>query len=197
MKQLNRWRGRFGAEYTRRNDVEWSSRIPIFERIMDGLEIESVLEVGCNKGHNLLAIYDIIGDKKIYGIEPNHYARTLAQEEGLNVIDGDICDIPFKKDYFDLVFTYGVLIHLPEHSLPTALNELYMTSKRYIVLAEYFSEEDEMIPYRGYDDMLWKRNFPRWFLSQSWPIWSPSGPVNLIHTGFEEEGRITWWVFEK
>ena len=192
MKQLNRWKDNFGDEYTRRNVVDWRSRIPIFERILDGLEIDSVLEVGCNRGHNLLAIHDIIGDKEIYGIEPNGYARSLAQREGLDVINGDICDIPFKDGYFDLVFTYGVLIHIPENMLPRALNELYCVSRHYIVLAEYFSEKDEVIHYRGYDDMLWRRNYLEWFLSQTFP-----NSVTLIRSGFEKKGRITWWVFKK
>lgn len=191
MKQLNRWKDSFGDEYTRRNVIDWRARVPIFERIMGGLEIDSVLEVGCNRGHNLLAIYDIIGDRTIYGIEPNRYARSLAQREGLDVIDGSVCDIPFKDGYFDLVFTYGVLIHVPEHLLPCALNELYTVSGQYILLAEYFSEEDELIHYRGYNDMLWKRNFPKWFLSQNFPR------VDLIRSGFEIEERIDWWVFKK
>ena len=66
---------------------------------------------------------------------------------------------PKKK--FDLAFTSGVLIHLPPNKLKYAYNVLYNSSKKYILVSEYFNDYPEQVIYRGHKNKLFKRDFAK------------------------------------
>lgn len=196
-EQLNVWKGDFGDAYTDRVCKDWRTRLPAFQHMLDGLPIKRVLEVGCNRGHNLVALVEVLGeDSDVVGIEPNQYALELARASSVKVgvLHGHSFDIPFKDEYFDLVFTAGVLIHISLADLPATLAEIYRVSKRYILTIEYFAEEETVIHYHGHDNLLWKRNFLKHFQTQ-FP------DLVLIHSGYwgREDGfdRTNWWLFEK
>tara|TARA_Y100000588_G_C14255554_1_gene925267 strand:- start:2663 stop:3259 length:597 start_codon:yes stop_codon:yes gene_type:complete len=195
--QLNAWEGKFGEAYTDRNVVDWRTRIPAFREMVGGLEISQVLEIGCNRGHNLVALEEILGNNvDLVGIEPNPHALKIVRTENskLDAIKGDIFDIPFKDGYFDFVFTACVLIHIDKSELPKALSEIYRVSSRYILAVEYFAEEETTIHYRGHDDLLWKRNFLKHYQKQF-----PG--LLLVRSGYwgPEDGfdRTNWWLLEK
>ena len=88
----------------------------------------------------------------------------------------------------------ALYIHVSLKDLPSALSEIHRVSRRYIVAMEYFAEEETVIPYRGSEDLLWKRNFLKHYQTQ-FP------DLKLVATGFLgiEEGwdRQTWWLLEK
>src|SRR5215212_5929034 len=80
-QQLDTWRGDFGEAYTDRNQIDWRTRLPGFREVLAGLELPRVVEVGCNRGHNLIALSELLGEtSEIIGIEPNRYARELARQ---------------------------------------------------------------------------------------------------------------------
>jgi pseudaminic acid biosynthesis-associated methylase len=195
--QLETWKGSFGTEYTDRNAVDWRSRVPLFQRMLKRTSFRTVLEVGCNRGHNLRALQKILGPKaRVMGIEPNPYARALAHVAAplAEVIAGDICHLPLKNRSVDLAFTWGVLIHVPFESLGIALQEIHRVSSTYALAVEYFAEEETAIRYRGHDNLLWKRNFLRHY-QERFPR------LRLLeegHWGPEVgEDRVSWWLFEK
>lgn len=195
--QLDVWRGRFGREYTDRNVVAWRSRVPAFREALAGLSIRRVLEVGCNRAHNLVALAELLGvDAQIVGIEPNRYAleRGRAAHARAAILQGAGFDLPFHDRAFDLVFTAGVLIHVPLDSLPQALAEMHRVSRRYLLAVEYFGEQETPVPYRGEEGLLWRRDFPTHFRSQ-FP------DLGLVRSGFWDQAlgfdRTTWWLFEK
>lgn len=157
MSQLQEWKGSFGRDYTDRNVVDWTDRYHGFRELLDGLVVGSVLEIGCNRGHNLDALHEL--GVNAYGVEPGDYARGIAQSRGLDVIAGDIYNIPAAGHSVDLVFTSGVLIHVPPERLTEAIDELARTSRRYLLAIEYHSDTDEEITYQGMDGMLWRRNY--------------------------------------
>ena len=197
MEQLDAWKGEFGKAYTDRNVVDWQSRQPAFHYMLDGLPIHRVLEAGCNRGHNLIALKHILEeDSEVVGIEPNPYALAIAQSVvlGSDVSEGNIFSIPFLDDSFDLVFTAGVLIHISLNELPHAMAEIYRVSRRYIMAVEYFSESEEVIDYRGHSNLLWKRDFPAHYKSL-FP------DLAIIRSGYWGVGetfeRANWWMFEK
>jgi pseudaminic acid biosynthesis-associated methylase len=196
-QQLVVWEGDFGTEYTDRNVIDWHVRLPAFRQMLEGLEIQRVLEVGCNRGHNLLALANLLGDAgEIVGIEPNRHALGEARAacSPAAALYGHAMDIPFKNGVFDLVFTAGVLIHIPLSDLPVAMQEICRVSRRYVLAIEYYAQEETVIPYRGRTDLLWKRDFlqhyrqqcPRLSLIRS-GYWGPD-------VGFD---RTHWWVMEK
>lgn len=195
--QLRVWENEFGRAYTDRNVIDWSARLTAFANILQGLPVKLVLEVGCNRGHNLVALADILDpDTDIIGVEPNRYALELARQASskVGVLHGHAFDIPFKDGYFDLVFTAGVLIHISLADLPLALAEIYRVSRRYILAIEYFAETETVIQYRGYDNLLWKRNFVHCYQSQ-FPDLALRGNGYLgAEQGFD---RSHWWLMEK
>jgi len=194
---LDTWEGKFGKDYTDRNVIEWRERLDAFKEVLSGLPIQSILEVGCNRGHNLLSLTELLpADSQVVGIEPNQYAREIARAASakIGVLEGNAYDLPFKDGYFDVVFTAGVLIHISPSNLQTAISEIYRVSKRYILAIEYFSEEEEIVNYRGHTDLLWKRNFLKIY-QQAFD------DLKLIRNGYwgDEKGffRSHWWLFEK
>jgi pseudaminic acid biosynthesis-associated methylase len=195
-KQLDAWQGQFGKEYTERNAIDWRVRLPAFRTMIEGLGVRRVLEVGCNRGHNLVALRQVLGDRaELAGVEPNPHALELAQATGVaDFRAGTIYELPFADGSFDLVFTAGVLIHIPPESLPAALAEMHRCSRRYLLAVEYAAEEETVVPYRGHGDLLWKRDFLREY--QAHFPW-----LGLVRQGYwgKDDGfdRTTWWLLEK
>lgn len=93
----------------------------------------------------------------------------------------------------DLVFTCTVLIHIAPNDLLSALSNLYKTSKRYILIMEYYWPTVKQMEYRGLKNALWKRDYGSIFLENF--------SVELIETGYLDSrdgfDRVTWWLFEK
>lgn len=196
-KQLDEWRGDFGKAYTDRNVVDWRTRVGALQGILGGLEIMSVLEIGCNRGHNLAALRDVLGPAcSVAGVEPQEYARSIAHQDfpDSEVREGTVYSVPFEDATFDLVLTSGVLIHVPLDRLDTALSEVRRLSRRYVLAIEYFAEEETTIEYRGHDDLLWKRDFGAHY-QRLFPA------LTLISTGdlTLEEGfdDARWWLFAR
>src|SRR5664280_956138 len=180
MKQLEIWQGEFGKAYTDRNVVDWHSRLPAFKKMLAGLELKRVLEVGCNRGHNLQTLLELLGDgAEIFGVEPNTYALTLARSasDRFSPVPGNVFDLPFKDRYFDLVFTAGVLIHIPPDRLADAMREIARVTRRYVLAAEYYAEQDTVIESRGHNDLLWKRNFLTHYQTNV-------PDLKLVHSGY-------------
>jgi pseudaminic acid biosynthesis-associated methylase len=197
MDQLGTWQGEFGRAYTERNVIDWRIRKPAFTHMLKDLEVRRVLEVGCNRGHNLRCVSEVLGEEaEVFGVEPNRYALELAQSVGGHIfpVPGNAFDLPFKDGYCDLVFTVGVLIHIAPDRLSIALKEIERVSRRYILAAEYFSERDEVIEYRDSNDLLWKRNFLSHYQTQ-FPH------LRLVRSGYwgASDGfdRTNWWLLEK
>jgi len=194
--QIQVWEGDFGDSYTDRNIVDWQTRLPAFRTMLDGLEIGTVLEVGCNRGHNLVVLGKLFPPAGIVGIEPNWKAIRIAQQTSpaTPVVRCHGFAVPFRDGTFDLVFTANVLIHVCLKDLPAAMTEIHRVSGRFIMAVEYYAEEETVIHYRGHDDLLWKRNFRRHYESM-FPELKP------VRSGYWDRSdgfdRSHWWLWEK
>ncbi len=110
--QLNKWSGEFGDEYVKRNEfADWKMDpgTKAFRRIVDGLQFESVLEVGSNIGLNLLFINTLFeGHVKLYAVEPNRkgFQQLVSQTDRIrleNALNFDELKLPLHdslKDFF-------------------------------------------------------------------------------------------------
>lgn len=188
------WTGEGGDEYTVRNVVEPASRVQGFGLAFpDVREIESVLEVGANCGHNLYALDGgVCRHGTLYaGID---VCPAVCDEAMAPILRGSATNIPAFDASFDLVFTCGVLIHVPPADLPKAYDELVRVSRRYVLIMEYYASEPTPIRWRGQDGLLWKRNFGK-EMSERHP------ELNLEATGFlgKDAGfdDVTWWRWRK
>jgi len=177
-KQMKEWMEDFGKKYTNRNALTldemnemYKKKFGISREDLNNLFIEKmnrnikILEVGSNVGNQLLLLQKM-GFKNLYGIEINDYAVELSKQStnNINIIQGSAFDIPFKNEYFDLVFTSGVLIHIPPPDINLVLNEICRCAKEYIWGFEYYEEKYTEIIYRGKKDLLWKANFAQLYL---------------------------------
>lgn len=172
-KQENFWDGEFGKDYTDRNSrheaefrkayLTWYgvTRAKMNDAFLGSLPKDiRILEIGCNTGMQLASLKGM-GFTSLFGIELQEYAVQKAKEytEGINIIQGSAFDIPFKDDFFDLVFTSGVLIHIAPENLPKVFAEMYRCSKKYIWGFEYFAPSTTSINYRGNEGFLWKADY--------------------------------------
>ncbi len=190
MTQLDRWQGDFGVAYTDRNVVDWRTRVNGFRSMIPYGTI-SVFEVGANRGHNIRAIREFI--PQVHGCEPQKYARDIARETDKSVCGCSVYDVALwhKRARYDLVFTSGVLIHVPPDRLDEALTNIHSVAERHILAVEY-DGQDEAIEYRGHGDMLWKRNYGAHY-TRLFP------DLKLIDVGTAPAGfeNATYWLLEK
>ncbi|WP_415380073.1 pseudaminic acid biosynthesis-associated methylase [Halosimplex sp. TS25] len=171
------WDGEFGKEWTERNpdtveelDNQYQqkfgqTRTALNEQFLGEIETDArVLEVGCNTGVQLKALREL-GFESLYGIDVMEYVirETHRKSPELNVIEGDVLDIPFKTNFFDLVFTSGTLIHVPPSDIDSAMREIARCADTYVWGYEYYAEEYVEIDYRDHENLLWKTDFPERF----------------------------------
>ena len=179
-RQMGEWAGDFGKEYTDRNALTLEEMELLYKKqygvtrtemnskfIGDFDKDMRVLEVGSNIGNQLLCLQKS-GFKNLYGIELQSYAveSSKSRTKGINIIQGSAFDIPFKDDFFDLVFTSGLLIHIAPEDITAVLDEIYRCTSKYIWGFEYYAEVYTEVSYRGHTELLWKANFSRLFLEQ-------------------------------
>ena len=86
-------------------------------------------------------------------------AKSRLLDSNADIIHGSAFDIPYKDNYFDIVFTSGVLIHIAPDGIQKVLKEIHRCAKKYIFGYEYYSPTLKNIPYREHTDMLWKQDF--------------------------------------
>jgi len=178
--QENFWTSKFGAEYTERNSPtleDWNknciktwgiSKLEMNEKMLKPVSKDAkILEVGCNVGMQLKGL-QTMGFDKLYGVEIQKYAVERAKDftKNINIIQGSAFDIPYKDDFFEVVFTNGVLIHISPTDLPKVMDEMYRCSSKYIWGWEYYAEDITKINYRGNDGFLWKGDYAQLFLDR-------------------------------
>jgi pseudaminic acid biosynthesis-associated methylase len=179
--QIKVWTSSFGQEYNLRNiyesiDDHNNSYLDFYGKTKDDLNKEilsflpkdlKILEIGSNVGYQLASLQRF-GFSNLFGIEIQRECVDRAKHlwTGIDIIDGSGFDIPFKSNYFDLVFTNNVLIHISPKDIDIVLSEMYRVSSKYIYGFEYFSENYEKVEYRNHKDLLWKTDFENLFLQK-------------------------------
>lgn len=177
-EQINFWSGRDGNSYTDRNPQSVKEldglykkqygvlRTAMNRKFLSGISKDvKILEVGANIGLQLELLRKM-GFTNLLGIEVNEYAVEAAKKihPKIDIIKGSAFDLPFKKNYFDLVFTSGVLIHIAPKDVKKATKEIVRVSGGYIWGMEYYAPKLTDIEYRGKKGFLWKRDFCDFYL---------------------------------
>jgi pseudaminic acid biosynthesis-associated methylase len=205
---LEQWRGEFGAEYMMRNQANADAILQateVFRRIIgEGRivgDVKSILEVGANVGINLRGLRAAMGNEiKLAAIEPNKLAATelrAATELNLSeVIESTCYEIPVSDNSFDLVFTSGVLIHVPPEGLETAMGEIVRVAAKFVLCVEYFSHTPVELPYRSQGGLLWKRDFGQKYLEVC-PDLKPLAYGFIWQAEFSHFDNLNWWLFRK
>ena len=195
------WQGNFGDEYIDRNqsDILLASNTSFFSKVFNRTgKIDSIMEFGCNIGMNLKAIRALLPESNLSGIEINKRAvDDLNKWKGrVHVMEGSILDIELDTR-FDLTLIKGVLIHINPERLDDVYTRLYNYSDKYICIAEYYNPTPVAIPYRGYDNRLFKRDF-------AGELMSKYSDLELVDYGFLYQNDpifpqddITWFLMKK
>ena len=189
------WSGEFGDQYVERNR-DFAVRQAFWADLLSSISCQRVLEVGCNLGGNLQWIAQNLPPQEVYGVDVNLKAlrQLRAAVPDVNATWSAGRELPFRDGWFDLVFTFGVLIHQPDDTLPLMMAEMVRTSRRYVLCGEYFATQTEEVPYRGEQAALFRRDYGGLF-RRLFP------ELELKREGFlsKNEGwdDITWWLFEK
>ncbi len=193
------WSQSFGDDYTDRNNRSLiTNNINLFEKILKNIEIKTVFEIGCNRGLNLEAINTINNTIELNGLEINTKAYEILKN--LNICKKLYNQTIFEynsNETYDLVFSKGVMIHINPDKLELLYEKLYNMSKKYIVIAEYYSRQVQEINYRGNTNKLFKRDF-------CGEIMNKYPNLKLIDYGFVYHSDpkyplddITWFLLEK
>lgn len=214
-KQLELWQGSFGDDYTTRNvitDDNLKARELLWGELLKFMVLnsnhipESILEIGCGAGINLLAIDNVYKNNagkeiNLFGIEPNEKAISVARHQGIRNLQLSCNSIFSNKEQclllnnsYDVVFTSGVLIHIHPDDLLKATKEIYRISKRFIVCLEYFSPELREIKYRDQKQALWLQDFGSHYLNNF--------PLRCVGFGFAWQkmtglDNLTWQILQK
>jgi SAM-dependent methyltransferase len=83
-------------------------------RILDRTTRARILDVGCGTGYNL-DILRKLGFSDVYGLDIAPEALYFCEARGLpQVICGDLTDVPFANESFDLVLALDIIEHLED-----------------------------------------------------------------------------------
>jgi pseudaminic acid biosynthesis-associated methylase len=193
------WKNEFGNEYTDRNNEKLiENNINLFNKIIKNININSLFEIGCNRGLNLCAINKINKNIILNGLEINKKAYDILLETNLcnNLYNESIYNFN-TTEKFDFVFTKGVLIHINPDKLQIVYEKMYNLSNKYILIAEYYSRDIREINYRSHENKLFKRDF-------CGEIMDKYKDLKLIDYGFvyHRDNKyplddISWFLLEK
>ena len=119
--------------------------------------LDSILEVGCNAGPNLLRIVSVHPNADIAGIDVSEPAITKAKEilpEGeFKVASGT--HIPFSKDYFEVGLADAVLMYADPHTMHRIAREFQRVLNKGLILVEWYDESKEGV----IKDHHWARDY--------------------------------------
>lgn len=196
------WAGQFGSDYIKRNEgaALLASNLNFFARALRRAgRFQTCIEFGANVGMNLRALKLLHPQlEEMRGIEINpEAAKTLGEFIGQDkVFCGSIFDYE-TQDPADLALIKGVLIHINPEMLQVTYDKLYESSRRWLLVCEYYNPAPVTIPYRGHQDRLFKRDFAGEMLDR-FPA------LRLVDYGFAyhrdpafPQDDITWFLIEK
>ena len=190
------WAGEFGDAYLHRNIEAAAGRESYWKEFLDRFPISNVLEVGCTQGDNLVHFGGHLDNNQMAGLDVNATVLESLQTNlpGIRAVKGVARSMPFDDREFELVFTVGLLIHIPDDALRDVMAEMIRCSGRYVYAGEYHSDEPTTIRYRDHDDILFKRDYGQLFQD-----WFPQ--LRLVDQGYltKDDGfdRVTWVILER
>ena len=117
----------FEAENLAEQSHWWfTNRRWLFFREIERLNIGNdahVLDVGTSTGTNL-RVLNKSGFNNIVGVDCSDIAIAYCKEKQLGIVKkGDVCDLPFEDEYFQLVLATDIIEHIDDDGL--ALDEIY------------------------------------------------------------------------
>ena len=132
----------FWNKFTENNESNYNEEFAKFIRdLATSLKSQSVLEVGCNIGNDLMLFPETI---EVHGIDPNENAIAKAKEKQptFKFQKATVTKIPLPDSSIDFVFTHNVLNYVPDEDMEQAVKELFRVANKYILNCESFDEKE-------------------------------------------------------
>lgn len=195
------WAGDFGNNYIERNNSKdlLASNINFFSESLRRVnDLKSCIEFGANIGMNIRALKYLYPSVNYNAIEINKNAIEILKETIPieNIFEGSINEFN-SIETWDLVIIKGVLIHINPDFLKKTYEKLVKSTKKYLLIAEYYSRNPEALNYRGFSNKLYKRDFAGEILD-SYP------EIKLEDYGFKyhkdinfPQDDISWFLLKK
>jgi len=125
-------------KHTHRNPIQRLLLWNFFRNLVNLIskrKVESILDVGCGEGFTLNRLKEKGIGKNLEGVEHSKDAIELGRKiyPQIKIKQGDIYNLPYEDNAFDLVLCTEVLEHLDEPE--KALKELIRISNRYLAIS--------------------------------------------------------------
>lgn len=119
--------------------------------IIDSLDGDNILDIGCGEGF----VVNYLKNKNIIGLDISKEALIIAKTQNPDnrFFRGDIYNLPFQEDDFDIIMVMEVLEHI--NDVERAIDEIKRVSKQYCI----FSVPNE--PYFRFMNLLRGKNISR------------------------------------
>jgi len=149
-------------------DGRWE---PIAKKMIKHYKLNSnskILDVGCGKGFLLYEFKKLLPDCEIRGIDISSYAIENAKEEvKKDLILGHANNLPFEKNYFNLVISLNTLHNLYCYDLKKSLMEIERVGKanKYICVESYRNEHERI------NLLYWQVTCECFFTPNEWKWW--------------------------
>jgi len=191
------WAGKDGDAYHQRQTVTDQANVRYFANALAQHDPASAIELGCGDGRNMKALLQLHPLMRFVGVDVNLGALKQAAEYGCTVgMSAADPKIHAAVMPADLVYTKGVLIHIPPDQLPAVYDNIYHLSNDLILIGEYYAPQRTEILYRGQTGKLWKADFAG-ELMDFYP------DLTLVDYGFHyhrdryPQDDITWFLLRK
>ena len=151
------WAGEFGTEYSDRNVGAniLASNLALFADIFKRVpKLSSVVEFGANIGLNLKALDLLYPGQAQSAVEINEVAAkkindALPNTKVFNLSISDFEPGMLVDGPCDLALIKGVLIHINPEQLNMVYEKLYESSKRFILVCEYYNPKPDTVSSEG------------------------------------------------
>ena len=128
-------------------DGRWIKLLPNFIKRYKLDNNSKILDLGCKKGFIMKDLKTLLPGAKVYGIEDHKYPIKNAEKEiKKNIIFSNYYEIPFKKDYFDLVIGFSSIYKYNFQDVVKTIREINRVSRKsFFTVASYSNKKEKEI----------------------------------------------------
>jgi len=128
-------------------DGRWIKLLPNFIKRYKLDNNSKILDLGCKKGFIMKDLKTLLPGAKVYGIEDHKYPIKNAEKEiKKNIIFSNYYEVPFKKNYFDLVIGFSSIYKYNFQDVVKTIREINRVSRKsFFTVASYSNRKEKEI----------------------------------------------------
>ena len=126
-------------------DGRWLDLLPKFIKRYNLSNNSKILDLGCKKGFIMKDLKVLLPKAKVYGIEDHIYPIKNSEKEiKKSIILSNYYQIPFKKNYFDLVIGFSSIYKYNFIDVVKTIKEIKRVSKNsFFTVASYSNKREK------------------------------------------------------